>query len=229
MSLATTARDAINRARQRVAKRLSGGISEQRSNEPRSRRELHDYWASPTDRGNHPEEYAAARDRSEFLVALLERYVDHDAHVLEVGTNVGRNLEHLRRAGFRSLTGIELSRQAVQLMQLEYPNVAREARILNLPVEDAIVELADDGYDVVFTMAVLEHIHPDSEWVFREMTRVMRRLLITIEDEQGVSERHFPRNYERIFEPLGLTQVESTTQVDGLPGFTARVLEATRR
>lgn len=30
----------------------------------------------------------------------------------------------------------------------------------------------------------------------------------SVEDEQGVSARHFPRNYKEIFEALGLRQVE---------------------
>jgi hypothetical protein len=56
-------------------------------------------------------------------------------------------------------------------------------------------------------MAVLEHLHPDSEWVFAEMVRVCQRLLITIEDEGGRSSHHTPRNYRTVFEGLGLEQI----------------------
>ena len=57
-------------------------------------------------------------------------------------------------------------------------------------------------------MAVLEHIHDDSKWVFQEMARITKKYLICIEDEHGVSWRHFPRNHKEIFEVLGMKQVE---------------------
>ena len=45
--------------------------------------------------------------------------------------------------------------------------------------------------------------------VFPEMARIVKNFLITIEDEKNMSLRHFPRNYETIFELCGLKQVES--------------------
>jgi len=77
-------------------------------------------------------------------------------------------------------------------------------------------------------MAVLEHIPTESEFIFGEMCRITRHLLITIEDEQGISWRHFPRNYQRVFESLGLKQIEeiNCVKVSGLgEDFIARVFK----
>ena len=77
-------------------------------------------------------------------------------------------------------------------------------------------------------MAVPEYIHKDSEWVFAEMARITKNLLVTIEDERGSSWRHFPRNYRKVFERLGMKQTEDLNchGVDGLSAaFYARVFE----
>ena len=76
-------------------------------------------------------------------------------------------------------------------------------------------------------MAVLEHLHPESNWVFGEIARITSSILITIEDERSVYWRVFPRNYRRIFERRGMVQIEehSCADVPGLgPAFVARVL-----
>jgi hypothetical protein len=86
--------------------------------------------------------------------------------------------------------------------------------------------MQDDEYDCVFTMAVLEHLPYESDGVFREIVRAARYALITIEDERSHTWKHFPRRYDRVFERLGMRQVESLScdAVDGLGSpFVARV------
>ena len=58
------------------------------------------------------------------------------------------------------------------------------------------------------------------------MQRSQNKVLITVEDEKNVSDRHFPRNYMKIFESLGLRQVyeKHLSQNEGLnKKFYARV------
>jgi hypothetical protein len=57
-------------------------------------------------------------------------------------------------------------------------------------------------------------VHTDSDWIFAEIARVADRYVITVEDELGLSWRHFPRNYREVFEPLGLTQIEELSCKD---------------
>jgi hypothetical protein len=118
----------------------------------------------------------------------------------------------------------------VDLLRSTYPDLA-DVRIVNAPVEDVASALPDHGYDVVFTMAVLEHVHTDSEWIFRELARAAARFVLTIEDEKARSERHFPRDYRAVFEPLGLREVERRSDLAayGLsPSFVARIFAKER-
>lgn len=200
-----------------------------RKRPPRTQDDLHAYWRSPPDSRNQPDCYlAVSDDRSEALRLLLERHVSDPAScsVLEIGCNAGRNLECLRNSGFGQLAGVEISRSALDSLRRAYPQLAANAELHEGPVEQVLPSL-DQAYDVVFTMAVLEHLHPESEHVFAEMVRVSKTLLVTVEDEKGLSERHYARNYARVFSQLGMVEQEQLTEFSTvLPkGFVARVFE----
>lgn len=167
---------------------------------------LHNYWRNPKDL-NRAENYIKPVERSRYLHEHLKEYGGVDATILEVGCNVGRNLNYLCQAGYNNLSGVEISPAAVELLTKTYPELASKATIYNASIEDIIPKFKDNQFDIVYTMAVLEHIHTQSEWIFREIQRVTKSYLITIEDEIGLTERHFPRNYKQVFEPLGFKQV----------------------
>ena len=175
----------------------------------RNRLQLHEYWRRPADGVNDPQTYLEGKERSMFLIELISNYVDKDASILEVGCNVGRNLNYLFLSGFTRLSGIEISTEACNLMKKCYPKMAWSINVFNDSAENTLPRLPDDSFDVVFTMAVLQHIHPESEFIFNHISRVTRKFLITIEDEYGVSWRNFPRNYKKIFEKLGMKCVET--------------------
>lgn len=173
----------------------------------RSRTEIHAYWRNPDDTVNRPQDYVTHehRQRTDTLVSIIERLpIAKDARILEIGCNAGRNLEGLRLAGYTKLWGIEINPSAVELMRRHYPELSVTTVVAS--VEDKIPEILDDYFELVFTMALLEHIHPSSEWVFAEMARITR-FLITIEDEYTRSWRHKPRNYECVFSRLGMEQI----------------------
>lgn len=198
---------------------------------PKSRDKLHQYWRQPWDGLNLPQDFLGGKVRSQFLVEIMKRYAKPNTKILEIGCNVGRNLNYLFLAGFKNLAGIEISEKAVQLLEHSYPEMARHTRIYNEPIEKIIKKFEGCKFDVVFTMAVLEHIHTDSEWIFPEMVRITKDFLITIEDECGISWRHFPRNYKKVFEPLGMRQIEeiNCSEVDGLnSSFFARIFKKVR-
>ena len=199
----------------------------------RTLEETQSYWANPSDDNNHPQRYIGEKksqqQRSAFLVELIQNHVDQDAKLFELGCNVGRNLNYLYKAGFRGLSAIEINEKAMALLRENFPEMADDSDLYVGPAEEQIKHLGDGSFDLVFTMAVLEHIHTDSEWMFGNLCRISRRWLITIEDEENTSWRHFPRNYRQVFEELGMTQVtelQLQLELHGLSsGFQARVFE----
>ncbi len=174
----------------------------------KSREQLHEYWTSPRDGKNLPSEYLKGQERSIFLLNLIKKYAGLNSSILEIGCNVGRNLNELFCAGFKDLSGIEISANAVELMKESYPLMAQRIKIYNGPVENLILNFPDNHFNLAFSMAVLEHIHTDSEFIFPHIARIVKNVLVTIEDERGISTRHFPRNYKDVFERLGMKQVK---------------------
>jgi len=193
----------------------------------KSSAQLHDFWRRP-DPANRPSGYLEGADRSLFLTEIVNHHVPRQAEILEIGCNVGRNLHYLATAGFTKLSGIEINEEAVRLLRVTFPELAQTVQIWNEPVENAITKFHDRQFGLVYTMAVLEHIHPDSEWIFAEMARITSDVLVTIEDERGVSWRHFPRDYGALFRGLGLQQVDvrDCDDIEGLGSdFRARVFK----
>ncbi len=188
-----------------------------------------DYWQHPDD-ANDPRHYlerTSAQQRSRFVVEWVSDLVAPDATLFEIGCNVGRNLQHLHRAGFRNLSGLEINKEAVDLFREHFPETAATTTIHLGSAETLLPKIESNAFDLTFTMAVLEHIHTESEWIFEHIARITRTWLLTIEDEREKSWRHFPRNYRKVFEALGLSQTKHlrlNLETHGLgPAFHARL------
>lgn len=191
-----------------------------------SREECKNYWLHP-ERYNRPKRYLKGAGRTKFLTELVLRYAWASDPVLELGCNAGRNLDALHRAGFVHLSAIELNPEATDTLRRRFPGMAADLRLFNAPIEDIIKGFGTHEFALTFTLAVLEHIHPDSEFIFDEMTRISKTI-ITVEDEVRNSSRHCQRNYRHVFESRGMRQIEelSCAEVEGLgPDYVARVFE----
>jgi SAM-dependent methyltransferase len=199
---------------------------------------LHEYWESrsdsediPFDRDNLPESYINDSGRTKFLFDIISEHTEKSDSILELGCNVGRNLNFLHKNGYRKLTSIEINAHALDMLKSEFPTLYQHAEFYNSPIENQITEFEDDEFDVCFTMAVLEHIHPESEWIFEEMVRVSSKYIILIEDEISITWRHEPRRYAKLFSDLGCDLIETIPRkefpenVDLGHGFKAHILK----
>lgn len=187
------------------------------------------YWATRGSQRandeNHPLAYRKNLGWSLLLAEWLEEArLPQAAPILELGCNIGRNLALLRRRGFTSLAAIEINGHALETMRRLHPETAQRARLIHAPLEQALPNLADGEFDLVYSMAVLEHVHTDSDFIFEHVVRVTRRFVLTVEDEVGNGPRHFRRNYERVFTALGMRQARSLAFAEA-PPETAALLE----
>jgi len=204
----------------------------------KSRKKLHEYWESrsdsediPFDRSNLPESYIDDSGRTKFLFDIVSEHTEKSDSILELGCNVGRNLNFLHKNGWWNLTSVEINAHALDMLKSEFPTLYQHAEFYNSPIENQITEFEDDEFDVCFTMAVLEHIHPESEWIFEEMVRVSSKYIILIEDEISITWRHEPRRYAKLFSDLGCDLIETIPRkefpenVDLGHGFKAHILK----
>ena len=170
-----------------------------------SRKEILDFWRKTSSKSsiedNSPSHYLKGQERSIVLLELIKEHLLYKDIILEIGCNVGRNLNALYQTGYKNLYGIELNKEAIQLMKKVFPAIYNKDRIINSSIEDTIKTFSDNSFDLTFTMAVFEHIHYESDFIFDEVMRISKKYILTIEDEKTVwSNRHFCRNYKDIFE-----------------------------
>jgi len=98
--------------------------------------------------------------------------------VLEIGCELGWNLEYLRRLGAQELYGVEGDGYAVSRARARNPlfNVL-QASPADLPFRDGF-------FDLVFTCGYLGNVAPDElERVLDEMHRVSRGYIVAIEQD----------------------------------------------
>jgi SAM-dependent methyltransferase len=175
---------------------------------------LHEFWRQPAPSGNDPRDYLKPTHRS---AALLEMVKDlpKDARILEVGCNVGRNLAYLHDHGYTQVEGVEINAHAVELLREHHPQLADREIHLGT-AEEVLPGFGDRSFDLVFTMAVLEHIHPDSVIVFDSMARIASEVL-AIEPDPRRTHRTFPHDIPRLFVSRGMELVSATPMKDLVP------------
>ena len=167
-----------------------------------------EYWVNPTPE-NLPHTYIEDNGRSNMLVDIVKNKIafETDRTILELGCNVGRNLSSLEIVGYTNLAGVDVNEKALDM-------VKANACLMLGPIEKILPRILQP-YGLVFTMAVLQHIPPENDEVFKHIARLGKNLL-TIEDESCSSSRHFPRNYKIVFEKLGLRQMHGWRKLVGL-------------
>lgn len=132
--------------------------------------------------------YYGPDETSESVRSILDRTLDRDVRVLELGCSSGRHLAHLREGGYQNLAGIELNADAFDVMEETYPELAETGTFYHDAIEAVVEEFPDDHFDAVYSVETLQHIHPSATWVFSELIRITDDLLITIENEGDSAE-----------------------------------------
>jgi pseudaminic acid biosynthesis-associated methylase len=95
-----------------------------------------------------------------------------DIRILEVGCNIGNQLQLLRGLGFSNLHGIEIQEYAVELARQRAPGIQfQQGSAFQLPFEN-------NTFDLVFTAGVLIHIAPqDLEIALDQIHRCAKKYI----------------------------------------------------
>jgi SAM-dependent methyltransferase len=175
--------------------------------------ECREFWAKTTEEsgnGNEPSSYSQ-KNRSIVgtMVDFWSPEVTTESSVLEIGCNAGANLKGLHERGFRDLSAAEINPAAIEELHRAFPEL--DPMIHLGPVEDTLAAIPGNSVDVVFSMAVLIHVHPASRQVFAEMARIARQHVCVVEAEWPTLPYIFARNYRRVFEGVGCRHLRAMT------------------
>jgi 2-polyprenyl-3-methyl-5-hydroxy-6-metoxy-1,4-benzoquinol methylase len=186
--------------------------------------EQQEYWANPNDKPNAPTEYAKHKERSDYLMSILPKYVDRQDSILEIGCNVGRNLNALWESGYKKLSGLDINSNALLESERQYPDM--NAHLINNSIEKWV--LGSKKYDCIFSMAVMIHLPKSSDFVFSLIQNRAVKTIVTVEDEDNSTWKHFPRNYKDVFERDGWKEVftETVRRIPSMDGYVTRVFKS---
>lgn len=127
-------------------------------------------------------------------------------NMLEVGCNIGNQLNMLQSQGYKNLYGIDIQSNAVEkAKQLTKGINIVEGSIFDIPFKD-------NYFDVVYTAGVLIHISPnDIEKAMREIYRTSKKYIWGYEyfsedykaiDYRGNNDRLWKGNFSKMFMEL---------------------------
>lgn len=122
---------------------------------------LSEFGKEYTDRNPHTIEVMDGLYKKQFgltrteLNGMFLNNLDRSIKILEVGSNVGSQLQGLQTIGFENLYGIELQSYAVEVSKQNTKNINLiQGSAFDIPFKDSY-------FDLVFTSGVLIHINPD--------------------------------------------------------------------
>lgn len=148
---------------------------------------------------------------------VLDSLTCSEPAVLELGCSSGRHLAHLYDHGYRNLSGIEINAEALTVMEESYPALASCGTFYTDSIENVIPAFENDQFDMVFSVETLQHLHPKSDWVFEELSRITTSHLITVENEgtEGTGVNYvndeFPlyyRDWKQLFTDRGFVHLD---------------------
>ena len=185
----------------------------------------HSYWSRQVnvDEDNKPSSYAdfpVNKIRAEYIYGIISRLqLTQEEPILELGTNAGFVLSYIYEKGHHHLTGIEINPEAVNLFKKTFPTVYAGTNIINKSLENVLPNMKDNAFSLVYSMGVLMHIHPSSNFILKHIARISSKYIITMEGETMVTPRHYPREYKKIFEELGFKEIFFEMTARKIPGY----------
>lgn len=149
--------------------------------------------------------YIELEEDSKVLLGEIVSRSEPADRVLDLGCNVGRELNHLWGLGYRNLTGVEIGEEPVRAMREVFPEMASGSRIINDSMTDAIRNFKDAEFDLVYAHGSLISLSAREQFVYDEMVRVTRAIIMTMENEW--SGMLFPRDFGAVFTRRGMQSI----------------------
>lgn len=189
-----------------------------------------DFWKSRTNENaindNAPILYTKKSDEfKQFLINFISSNINKHDRILELGCNACGNLRVLHDNGYTNLSGIEINKNAIVQIPTDL-----NVNIINGDITKELSKIPDNSYDLLYSVAVLLHIHPEHNDIFMEIARISNKYIMTIEIENKSCYYVFPRNYKKIFNNLGYSEIKyielkNAVGLENLYDYTARLFK----
>jgi len=113
--------------------------------------------------------------RELFAREIARAGIPLSARVLDIGTSTGTNLRMLKDLGFRDVTGLDATEEAIRFCAEKGLGTVRQGDVCRMP-------FADGSFDLVLATDIIEHVEDDLP-ALKEIARVLApsgQALITV-------------------------------------------------
>lgn len=158
------------------------------------------------------DKYTQDRPQASYLLAEVESRVGKTEEILDLGCNCGYYLQALKRLGFTRLTGVDISKVAIEYGKKEFDLQGVELDVGSF--EDTLPELVEQErqFDLIFSMgATIELVHPSFN-IIKYLALLSGKYVVLFISEWGHAT---PRCYEYEFQQHGFLMVKCIRPYDG--------------
>jgi|SRR3989344_1047940 len=141
-----------------------------------------EYWRSQANKSqkNTPKQYTLKHRSINVTNSIKSLNLNKDVKILELGCNVGRNLQNLFTLGYTNLHGVEINAEAIKLGKTQYPELYEKIYVHVGRCKDILSKINED-YDIIYTQAVLLHIDDDERKIIYDYMMKHCTYVIAIE------------------------------------------------
>jgi len=171
------------------------------------------HWRNQKSGDDHGyEKYTQERPQTPYLIKEVESRAQKNHSILDLGCNCGYYLFSLKKAGYTNLSGVDISRHAIEFGKKEFG--LHDATMSVGAFEDVLPSLVSQQrkYDLIFSMgATIELVHPVFD-IIKHLAILSQKYVILFIQEWGHTT---PRLYEYEFQKHGFLMVKCIRPYDG--------------
>jgi len=160
------------------------------------------YWHNISEGDNHNyKKYSKVDVSAKILLEKVIKFSDKKKDkILDLGCNVGRHLNYLKKKNFKRLHGVDICKLSIKKSTLIFPNL-KKINLKCASFEDYLVNTQNDEFDIIYTHgATIELIKPTFPLI-SELSRVTKKYIILLIREDAYT---YPRFWRIEFKFNGL-------------------------
>lgn len=171
------------------------------------------YWHNITEQDNHS--YKKYDKIDNIAITLLNTVIKfsnkEQDRVLDLGCNIGRHLNFLKKKKFKKLSGVDICKLSIKKSTQIFPSL-KDVNLKCGSLENYLVNIKNDKFDLIYTHgATIELVKPTFPLI-SELSRVTKKYLILLINENG---HKYPRFWRIEFKINSLILIYSKILKNG--------------
>ena len=162
------------------------------------------YWHTANENSNHAyNHYQTLDEKAKLLLEKVKKYsINKDIKILDLGCNVGRHLNSLKKSGYNNLYGVDIGKMPVTKSKELFFNL-KDANIDCASFENYLFNAKNNFFEIIYTHGATIELTKPTFPLISHISRVLKinGFLIILINENG---HNYPRFWRYEFEKNNL-------------------------